>query len=73
MEKMARFRCSASTLLNWGGGGGRGAFISYFILSKIVALLFKEKKKILYGLVKLNTDNCIDLQISNTLNLSTGF
>ena len=32
MEKMARFRCSASTSLNW----GRGASIFHFILSKIV-------------------------------------
>ena len=33
IEKMARFRCSASTSLNW----GEVTFISHFVLSKIVA------------------------------------
>ena len=35
MEKMARFRCSASTSLNW-GRARRGASISHFVLSNIV-------------------------------------
>ena len=40
-EKMARFRCSVSILLNW----GKDASVSHFILSK-VAILDKRDEKL---------------------------
>ena len=51
MEKMARFRCSASTSLNW----GRGASISHFILSKIVVTREQASGRVTRNPQQLNT------------------